>query len=102
MSHVHFDRDFVFLWGGCYANTEKEQELLSQIGPAVARRGYYKKEELAQVGGWKSARIRKRLAQNSGTDVEDITRIALAAPERHSIACWELFMGSVTRSPRQS
>jgi hypothetical protein len=77
-----FDRAFVSRWSQRYANTVKEQELLTKIGPAVARRGYYKKAELAQVGDWKSPRIRKRLAQNSGADVEDITRIALAAPER--------------------
>jgi hypothetical protein len=79
---LRFDRDFVSRWSQRYANTVKEQELLTKIGPAVARRGYYKKDELAQVGEWKSPRIRKRLAQNSSTDVEDITRMALAAPER--------------------
>jgi hypothetical protein len=82
VAHVPFDRDFVSRWSRRYANTAKEQELLTKIGPVVARRGYYKKEELAQVGEWKSPRIRKRLAQNSGADVEDITRMALGAPDR--------------------
>ena len=79
---VQIDRDFVSRWSRRYANTAKEEELLTNVGPAVARRGYYKMEELAQVGEWKSPRIRKRLAQNSAVDVEDITRLALAAPER--------------------
>src|SRR5438309_2087644 len=79
---VQFDRDFVSRWSQRYSNTEKEQELLTKVGPAVARRGYYKMDELAKVGEWKSPRIRSRLAQNSATDIEDITRLALAAPER--------------------
>ncbi len=78
---MQFDRDFVSRWSQRYANTAKEQELLTKVGPAVARRGYYMVDELAKVGEWKSPRIRSRLAQNSATDVENITRVALAAPE---------------------
>jgi hypothetical protein len=81
VSHVKLDRDFVSRWSQRYSNTAKEQELLTKVGPAVARRGYYTVDELAKVGDWKSPRIRSRLAQNSATDVEDITRLALAAPE---------------------
>jgi hypothetical protein len=79
---MQFDRAFVSHWSRRYANSAKEQELLTKIGPAVARRGYYKMDELAQVGQWKSPRIRGRLAQNSADDVEAVTRMALAAPER--------------------
>jgi hypothetical protein len=82
VGNVQFDRHFVSRWGRRYSNTAKEQELLTKVGPAVARRGYYTVDELAKVGEWKSPRIRSRLARNSAADVEDITRVALAAPER--------------------
>jgi len=74
------DREFVARWGQRYKIDD--HELLDVIGPAVARRGSYTKPELARVGDWKSPRIRSRIAANSDADIEDITRIALSAPDR--------------------
>jgi hypothetical protein len=74
--------DFVTRWSERYAINAVERELLNEIGPMAARRGYFMKDELAKVGEWKSPRVRSRLARNSPADVEDITRMSLAAPER--------------------
>jgi hypothetical protein len=76
------DTDFVTLWSQRYSINAIEHELLTDVGPAVAGRGYFQKEELVKVGEWKSPRVRPRIARNSPNDVEDITRISLAAPER--------------------
>jgi len=82
VGRIKFDRAFVSGWSQRYANTANEQELLTMVGPAVALRGYYTMNELAKVGEWKWPRISGRLTQNSAHDVEDITRMALAATER--------------------
>ena len=81
------DRAFVTLWSQRYLDDDpsaaaKEGKLLSEVGGAVRQRGWYSKPELIQVGEWKArGRIRGRLAQNSDTDVREITKIALTAPE---------------------
>src|SRR5215472_125468 len=79
---VALDRDFVAMWSQRYEINDLERDLLDRVGPAVAQRGHFKFEELTLVGEWKSPRIRPRLAQNSAADVEDVTHLALAAPQR--------------------
>lgn len=84
---LSFDRSFVAYWSRQYVDEDKsvggkEQELLIRVGPQVAKRGYYQKAEMAMVGDWKSPRIRSRLTRNPDEDVRDISRLALAAPER--------------------
>ncbi len=81
------DCAFVSHWSQEYLNddragTAQEGELLTQVGSAVRRRGWYLKPELIQVGEWKArGRIRRRLAENTDADVREITKTALAAPE---------------------
>jgi hypothetical protein len=81
------DRVFVARWSRRYLDDDPdaaadEEKLLTQVGNAVRQRGWYSKAELMRVGEWKArGRIRGRLAQNSGTDVKEMTRAALAAPE---------------------
>jgi hypothetical protein len=89
-----FDKEFVNLWATRYvqealAGNALEGELLSELGPRVAKRGFLEKAELARIGDWKTTRVRTQLASNSEADVTDITRLALAAPERlqHRILC---------------
>jgi len=82
-----FGKTFVDHWSRQYLEADKsgggnERQLLRRVGPQVAERGYYRKAELLMVGDWKSPRIRSRLARNSDEDVRDISRLALAAPER--------------------
>jgi hypothetical protein len=84
---LSFDKTFVDDWSRHYLEADKsgggnEQELFGRVGPQVAKRGYYRKAELAMVGDWKSPRIRSLLARNSDEDVRDISRLALGAPER--------------------
>ena len=76
------NRSFVVTWSRRYTISELERELLNEVGPAVAERGYFERRELAKVGEWRSPRIRPRLAQNADDDVEDITHMALASHER--------------------
>jgi hypothetical protein len=83
------DRAFVSHWSQEYLNddragTAQEGELLAEVGGAVKRRGWYLKPELIQVGEWKArGRIRGRLAQNTDSDVIQITKTALAASEEN-------------------
>jgi hypothetical protein len=81
-SGLALDQQFVTTWSRRYAVTPLEHRLLNEVGPAVAERGYFQRDELLCVGEWKAPRVRPRLAQNLENDVNDITRIALAAPER--------------------
>lgn len=76
------DHDFVAKWSQRYAVNDLERRLLDEVGPAVADHGYFERDELRQVGEWKSPRVRPRLAANPADDVIDVTRTALAAPER--------------------
>jgi hypothetical protein len=81
------DRAFVTRWSQRYLSDDptaaaKEDQLLTELGGAVRKRGWYSKSELIQVGEWKArGRIRGRLALNSDAEVEEITRTALAAPD---------------------
>ncbi len=75
------DAEWVKRWSDRYP-TAAEAELFDELGPAVAARGYYTRDELMQVGEWKSPRAKSYLARNPDSDIEDISRLALAAPER--------------------
>jgi hypothetical protein len=104
---LSFDRSFVAYWSRQYVEDDKsvggkEQELFTRVGPQVAKRGYYQKAEMAMVGDWKSPRIRSRLARNPDEDVRDISRLALAAPERlqHRIlSLLRMESGILSRAP---
>jgi hypothetical protein len=77
----NLDRSFVEHWSRRYEVNPIERELLTKVGPAVARRGHYRMDGLLKVGKWKAARIVPLLARNSSVEVEEITREALADPE---------------------
>ncbi|MEU7754296.1 hypothetical protein [Micromonospora sp. NPDC049171] len=66
-----------------------EREVLDEVGPAVAKRGYYNRGDLRKVALWKSPRSTGYIDRNGDSDIEDLTRIALAAPERlrHRLLC---------------
>lgn len=73
--------EFVQRWSELYP-TEKDRPLFEQVGPAVVARGYYSRDDFLAVGRWKSARSLSYLERNSDNDIKDVTRMALAAPER--------------------
>lgn len=75
---------FVAKWSEQYLADvpSAEVELLDRVGPAVAARGHYERDEFLAVGKWKSPRPGKHLAANSDADIVDVTRIALGAPTR--------------------
>lgn len=76
------DAEFVARWSGAYPLNQDERDLLDVTRPAVAARGYFRREDLIAVGRWKSPRSVTRLQANPDDDIEDITRVALAAPDR--------------------
>lgn len=99
------ERTFVVTWSNRYVNEElgtesAEERLLSVVGPSARARGYLEKSELAEIGEWKSIRIRSRLAENSDEDVRDITSMALLATERfaHRILSMRAGVGSPVAS----
>jgi hypothetical protein len=73
------DREFIDVWSAQY-HYPGEDHLFSVIGAAVRSRGEYTRDELLQVGRWKSARATSSLAKNSDELVAAVTRTALAAP----------------------
>jgi hypothetical protein len=61
---------------------------LNEIGQRVRKRGYYDREGLLYVGGWKARhRTQSRLNANSDKEIRDITSMALEAelPYQHRI-----------------
>jgi hypothetical protein len=82
MRNPEIDAEFVRRWSDRYKTPPLEQRLLNDVGPAVAARGYYHRQEFLDVGRWKSSRSKPYLNRNRDEDIEDITRLALAAPER--------------------
>jgi hypothetical protein len=91
MPQEMIDAEWIKTWAQKYvaAMYPAETRLLEQVGPAVARRGYYTKSDLLEVGRWKANRVVGYLGRNSDEDVEEISRIALAAPARlrHRVLC---------------
>lgn len=83
--------DFIRQWSSAYeaGMPEEEIRLFDVVGPAVRARGHFEPEELRAATAWKTKRSRSRVARNSDDDIRDITRTALAAPERlqHRILC---------------
>ena len=73
------DRRFIDVWSAKY-HYPGEDHLFSVTGAAVRARGEYTRDELLQVGRWKSARATSSLAKNSDELVAAVTRTALAAP----------------------
>jgi len=90
---LSFDLDFVRLWSDRYVAEmpRLERTLLDDIGPASAVRGHMTRDDLEQVGRWKSARATGYLARNEPALVEEVTRVAFAADTsdrlRHRILC---------------
>lgn len=76
------DVEFVGYWSNRYSESSLEKKLLNEVHAAVAKRGYFTRDEFLEVGRWKSARAKTYQHRNATEDIEDVTRMALAAPER--------------------
>lgn len=78
------DRAWILTWAGAYERGmgTTEPHLFTDVGPAAAGRGYYTRDELIAVARWKTSRSQSQVAANCTVDIEDLTRIAFAAPER--------------------
>jgi len=91
MTAEQLDARWIRHWADLYVRNMKnvERELLNEVGPKVAARGYFTKTELLAVGKWKANRVTGLLGDNSDEDIEDITRLALSAPLRlrHRVLC---------------
>ncbi|MGY1825955.1 hypothetical protein [Blastococcus sp. SYSU DS0541] len=74
-------REFADTWSARYA-TDYDHQVLKVIGPAVAERDFYTRDEFLAVCRWKTRRTTRSVATNTAEDVQDLTETALAAPER--------------------
>ncbi|MEV4119970.1 hypothetical protein [Micromonospora sp. NPDC049645] len=81
--------EFVLFWSERYRVRPRERDVFGRVGPAVAERGYYNRDDLLDVVRWKSPRSTTYIGRNSDSDIKELTRIALAAPERlqHRVLC---------------
>ncbi|RAN96518.1 hypothetical protein [Micromonospora noduli] len=75
-------KEFVQRWSGRYQVKQREFDVFGRIGPVVVNRGYYNRRDLLEVVRWKSPRSTTYVDRNSDSDIEDVTRMALAAPQR--------------------
>lgn len=55
-----------------------EDRIVDEISPAAKERGYFTRDEFIEVCGWKTARSKSRVANNSEQDVIEATRLALS------------------------
>ena len=76
------DADFIAYWSRRYPLGNAETRLFEEVGPSVADRGYYLRDELVRVCRWKSPRSASYVGRNSDEDIEDVSRLAFRAPER--------------------
>lgn len=83
------DAGFVSTWSARYPVSELEERLLTEVSAAIGARGFLTRSDLADVGRWKSNRSAGHLERNSDADIEDLTRLALASPDRlkHKVLC---------------
>jgi hypothetical protein len=87
------DATFLWKWATAYEKEELfpgclEDRLLTSIGPAAKTRGYLTKNDLEQIGTWKSrGRNNHLLNSNTDADIETLTGMALGAPDhlRHCV-----------------
>ena len=81
MTSPAIDSAFVQQWAAMYSPTY-DQHVLEDVSPAVRARGNYTREELLAVCRWKSPRVSGLVTRNSDADIEELTGVALGAPER--------------------
>jgi hypothetical protein len=87
------DATFLWKWATAYEKEELfpgclEDRLFTSIGPAAKTRGYLTKNDLEQIGTWKSrGRNNHLLNSNTDADIETLTGMALGAPDhlRHCV-----------------
>lgn len=75
------DAAFVEKWAGRY-DPAVDAPVLHDVHPAVRARGYFTLAEGEKVIEWKSIRTLPKFRENPAADVEDVTRMALTAPDR--------------------
>ena len=77
------DRRWVLAWGRRYERLMPpvEPRLLTEVGPAVAARGFYQQAEFAEVAAWKSPRSKPAIAANAPADVREVTGLAFGSSE---------------------
>jgi hypothetical protein len=83
---------FVDDWSGRYSPTY-DDEVLKEIAPQVAVRQHFTRAEFLTVCQWKTARVRGLVERNSEDDVQELTGVALGAPERHRHRILQLLTG---------
>lgn len=66
-------------WASRFADVDDSR--IERIAAAARRRGFLLKAELVAVARWKTPRSRKRVAQNSESFVNAVTRTALSTPD---------------------
>lgn len=81
LSAEKIDKAFVETWASKYP-VAAERELFERVGPSVAERGHYVRDDFVAVGRWKAARATSRMQRNSKADIEDVTRLAFCAHDR--------------------
>jgi len=78
--HLRFDPSEVDHWAARYSYGG-EEELLAAVPLRVRQAGYLTRQDLLEIGVWKSPRIRSRVLSNDDSLVREVTRISLSTPE---------------------
>jgi len=79
-----------------YGYGVEEPRLFEAVGPAAAKRGFYRRNEFISVVSWKSPRTGGLAARNSAAEVEYVTRAALGAPEPLKASLLSVLVGVQT------
>ena len=99
MKKQKLDRAFVLEYSERYNKNEEsklERNLFSCVGPAVQRRGEYRKDEFLQVCAWKTSRTKSLVNSNSENLIEELTRIAFSCSEELRTSILKILRGVST------
>lgn len=68
-------------WSAAYSYDETDARFLSEVRPAVRRRGYLTPAEFRDLCYWKTPRSQSRCRQNTADDIRVLTQAALATSD---------------------
>jgi hypothetical protein len=75
---LRFPLEQIPRWAARYSYDDGDGVFLTEVGPAVRRRGYLTTPEFRAICYWKTPRSRSRCRLNGGDEIRTLTRASLA------------------------
>jgi hypothetical protein len=78
---LRFPLDQIPKWSAAYSYDGSDARFLSEVRPAVQKRGYLTATEFRDICYWKTPRSQSRCAQNTADEIRVLSQAALASTE---------------------